>query len=162
MKIPDLWKKNRRFPVVSSIIVLCAAAIFFIGYRFHWRTGFADKTFWDWMQLLIVPFMLTIGGLWFSQVQQTKERDVAERNAKTEKDIALDNQRESLLQTYLDRMSELLLDKHLLDEETNKNKAPDLARARTLTALSRLDPVRKGSLVQFLREAGLIKRYKGI
>ena len=134
---------------------------------FHWDwAGFngkikSGKTLWDWMQLLIVPLVLAIGGLWFNQIQKTREHEASEQNAKIERELASDNQREALLQSYLDRMAELLLDKHLMDEEVN-NKARDIARAQTLTVLSRLDPVRKGSLVQFLQEAGLIKRYKGI
>ena len=30
------------------------------------RTGFGDKTVWDWMELLIVPLVLAVGALLFN------------------------------------------------------------------------------------------------
>ena len=30
------------------------------------RTGFGDKTAWDWMELLIVPVVLAVGALLFN------------------------------------------------------------------------------------------------
>jgi hypothetical protein len=59
------------------------------------------------------------------------------------------------LSTYLDRMSELLLDQNLHDPKAGSG-VRELARAQTLTALRSLDPFRKGVLVQFLYESGLI------
>lgn len=78
------------------------------------------KTFWDWLQLLIIPTVLAIAGyvinLTISRGEQAataqcaqSERDAAEKRAETERDIALDNQREAALKEYLDKMSELLL-----------------------------------------------------
>ncbi len=58
---------------------------------------------------------------------------------------------------YLDRMSELMLDKGLRESEPGAS-VRHIARARTLTALRRLsgDPVRKGELLKFLHDSGLI------
>jgi Pentapeptide repeats (8 copies) len=77
---------------------------------------------------------------------------MSQQQRDTARAIAEDKQREATLNTYLDRMSELLLDQNLKDP-----KVRELARARTLTALRSLDPFRKGVLVQFLYESGLIK-----
>ena len=145
------WQQIKTHPVTTGLIALVLALVVLVilgGYLFHWDwAGFngkikSGKTLWDWMQLLIVPLVLAIGGLWFNQIQKTREHEASEQNAKIERELASDNQREALLQSYLDRMAELLLDKHLMDEEVN-NKARDIARAQTLTVLSRLDPVRK-------------------
>jgi hypothetical protein len=97
----------------------------------------------------------------------------------TERDIAADNQRENALQAYLDILSELLLHENLRnsseDEEGQKiarvrtlldlrgvpirsgpMEAQKIARVRTLTVLQRLDAKRKGSVLRYLHESGLI------
>jgi len=56
-------------------------------------------------------------------------------------------------------MSTLLLDKNL--RGSDNSEARTLARARTLTVLSRLDPEDKRSVLQFLYESGLILRDEG-
>jgi hypothetical protein len=70
--------------------------------------------------------------------------------------IELDIEQEAVLQTYLDRMS------GLLSREPLRFLKPDdeswrIARTWTLTTLQRLDPVRKGILLQFLYELDLIR-----
>jgi uncharacterized protein YjbI with pentapeptide repeats len=139
------------------------------------------KTMWDVLQLLIVPIILAIGGFWLNQIQKVREqraiderverenREAVERaerekrevenRANIEREIAASNQREAALQAYLDRMSELLLDK---DNPLYKSKPEDevskIGRVRTLTVLQRLDVdgKRKGVVLQFLFESGLI------
>jgi uncharacterized protein YjbI with pentapeptide repeats len=79
---------------------------------------------------------------------------LAEVRPQEEHDIFIDSQREVLLQAYLDRISELLLTKHL--RESPEDEVRNVAKAQTLTVLKRLDGVRKGSLIRFLYESGLI------
>jgi uncharacterized protein YjbI with pentapeptide repeats len=67
-------------------------------------------------------------------------------------------QREALLQTYLDRMSELLIDKGLR-ESAPGDEVRQVARARTLTVLQRLDPERKADVLWFLYESSLLDRH---
>src|SRR6266480_1718507 len=45
------------------------------------------KNLWDWMQLLIIPIVLAVGGLWFNQIQKDREQKVAEQHAQTEREI---------------------------------------------------------------------------
>lgn len=117
-------------------------------------TGFADftkpsadfergKTLWDWMQLLVIPIFLTVGVLLLNRSEQ-----------KTERQIATDRQQEAILQAYLDKMSELLLEKKLLT--TDEKEPKEVARIQTLTVLRGLDAKRKALVVRFLHEAGLI------
>src|SRR6266699_1972389 len=131
------------------------------------------KTLWDWMQLLIIPIVLAVGGLWFNQIQKDREqkaadertkteRDAAEQRAKTEREIVLDNQREAALQAYFDKISELLLKEHLGELKPKYEEVRKIARVRTLTLLPRLDGKRKGSVLQFLQESNLIVRDKPI
>ncbi len=96
------------------------------------------------MQLLVVPAVLGSAAILFN-----------ERSSQIQNEIAVDNQREVALQTYIDKMSELLLDKHLRAAQPG-TEIRDVARTRTLSVLRRLDGERKGLLLQFLHESQLI------
>jgi hypothetical protein len=39
----------------------------------------AGKTLWDWLQLLIIPIMLAIGGFWLNQIQKDRDQKAAEQ-----------------------------------------------------------------------------------
>jgi uncharacterized protein YjbI with pentapeptide repeats len=91
-----------------------------------------------------VPFALAITALFFQRT-----------NIHTEQQIALDKQREDLLQAYLDRMSDLLLKEKLRSSEVDA-EVRNVARVRTITVMAQLDGRRIGHVFAFLREAGLI------
>jgi hypothetical protein len=116
------------------------------GFRGWWQASWAeitgDKTLWDFLSLLIVPVMLFGIGFWFNRAQSDRQDRVE-----------LDRTREAALQNYYDEMTELLLQREL---RTSK-PAQDIARARTLAVLRGLDAERRGMLVGFLDEAGLIQ-----
>ena len=59
---------------------------------------------------------------------------------------------------YLDRMADLLLKEGLRAPDENKKVRRAVARARTLTVLRGLDCRRKGLVVEFLKESGLIDK----
>jgi len=167
------WQQIRTRPVASVLIVLLIMVIVLsvLGYIFNWDwVGLGPyissphpngsnfqrgKTLWDWLQLLIIPAVLAVGGFIINLTISRGEREAAEKRAETEREIALDNQRETTLQAYLNSMSELLLHENLRNSEA-VDKVRDIARVRTLTALPRLDPKRKGSVLLFLSESGLI------
>jgi hypothetical protein len=126
------------------------------------------KTLWDWLQLLIVPAIL-IGVTFAWSGLQTKSD-----NAREEGCIAADNRREdrriaadraaaeearqdATLQTYLDQMSALMLDRKLLSSEDG-SAVMAVARTVTLTTLRRLNGSRKGEVVRFLTEARQSRR----
>jgi uncharacterized protein YjbI with pentapeptide repeats len=194
-KFGTRWQKVRqhrllRIGIIATLIALAAfiLAVWMFGWDWtgfnggysqitttsisHGTTTATVKppgiTLWDLLQLLIIPGVLTVGGLWFNQIQKDREqrateqrvkteRDTAEQRAKTEREIAEDNQRETALQGYIDKMSELLLEKKLR-ESAKDAEVRNIARVRTLTALRRLDAERKGSVLQFLYESGLIDK----
>ena len=123
------------------------------------------KMLWDWMQLLFIPVVLAVAGFWFSHRERKaaesradNEREIEQQRAKAEQETASDNQREVALQTYIDKISELLLHENLR-ESLFPSEVRDIAQLRTVTVLSVLDSKRKGIVLQFLRDAGLI--YKG-
>jgi len=168
------WKQIRKIAGLGAFIFLVVQLIL-AGYSISW-TGFGsytlangdfvrEKTFWDWMELLIIPLVLALGAFFLNRseralehqiaAERTKEdRRLADERAKLEREIAIDRQREAALQNYLDRMSELLLERKLLT--TKDTKVRNVARVRTLTVLQGLDARRKGQVIKFLYESGLI------
>lgn len=160
------WQQIKTHPVAAvmiTLVIVLGVLVILGGYRFHWDwTGFngnnkSGKTLWDWLQLLIIPVILAIGGFWLNQIQRGREQRTTEQRDKTEREIALDNQREVALQAYIDKMSELLFEKGLRESQP-EDEVRLIARARTLTVLAGLDADRKGNLLQFLYEARLINK----
>jgi flagellar basal body-associated protein FliL len=130
---------------IGVVAGLFAAIVVFGGYLFEWKwTGYPKRTPWDWMDLLIVPVVLALGGYWFTSSQNQATQAAAERRAQ-----------DDALQAYLDRIEQLVTDKDLLNERDTNTLRP-LARAHTLTVLGGLDGRRKRTVVRFLYEAGLI------
>ncbi len=133
-------------------------------------TGFTGKTFWDWLQLLAtlaVPLALGLATYSFNAQQATladnqhnADKQVAQNQHNADKQAAQDQQQETALQSYLDRMSDLLNGKNAGDPKlgtaTKGDQLSQIARARTLTVLRSLDGRRKGLVLQFLYDAKLI------
>src|SRR5215203_646578 len=139
---------------------LLAAAIFLLVALFVYFV--ARRTLWDLAQLLIVPLVLVVIGLWFTAQQDARQHQIENQRVEAERTIQQQNAQAEALQAYLDQMSTLLLDKNLLGSDSSSGaqtlEVKQLARARTLTVLSRLGPEDKASVLQFLYESGLILR----
>lgn len=117
--------------------------------KFRERLGFRNKTLWDWLELLIVPVVLATGAAfiqWQSGIRQAN--------------VTTNQNRQETLTKYLEQMTTLLIDKQLLNSQPDA-EVRVVARARTLTALRELDGERKGQLIMFLAEAGLINKKCG-
>jgi uncharacterized protein YjbI with pentapeptide repeats len=117
------------------------------------RWGFRGMTVRDWLQLLVVPLVLVCIGFVF-QIQQS---EVEERRLEADQHIEEQRAQDEALQTYLEQIGQMLLDK---DRPLRQSKEGDevqlLARARTVTILRRLDSARNRDILQFLREARLV------
>lgn len=127
-------------------------------------TGFSDKMLWDWLQLLAVlaiPVVVALASILFSQQQSQISQINSQKQHATDLLIANDQQQEAALQTYLDRMSTLLLDRNLSKSKSG-DEVRNVTRAETLIVLQRLDSIRKGLVLQFLNEARLISVGKAI
>jgi hypothetical protein len=115
----------------------------------------AKKTWWEKAGVLIqaiiaLAIIVPLIGLYESVHQFNQQQ--------TDNEMAmLDQQRQDTLNTYLDDMSQLVLQYDLPESKPN---APvrAIAVARTLTAVRDLDGERKGTLIRYLWEAGLIAR----
>jgi uncharacterized protein YjbI with pentapeptide repeats len=133
------------------------------GYAAAW-TGFGEaangslqtKTLWDWMNLLLIPIILAAGVFFLNRSKRETERQRTEEHATLEHEIATDNQQEEALQAYFDRIIELVLKEKL--SKFSPEEVRNAARTRTLSVLRRLDAKRKGMVVLFLKDSGLIDR----
>lgn len=119
------------------------------------RTGFEDRTRWDRLQLFAQVFgafaiplsiiALIIGVLQFNGQQAATQAQV------------LDQQRQTTLDTYIDKMSDLLLtypDHFRVYKQGDQFQ--EIAETLTFTALRNLDGYRKAYLIRFLEGANLI------
>jgi len=183
-------KKHRVAIGVVGIVIVVVIVLIIVGYWFDW-TGFdgynqvtiahtvsgpsagtvvrtdvyqPGKSLWDWLQLLgvlAIPVVVGFGAVWFTaQLGKASDRRNSLEQMKNQKIV--ENQfQQALLQSYLDRMSELLLEKNLR-QSLEKDEVRKVARARTLATLLSLDGVHKGNLLQFLSESGLIDRNRSV
>lgn len=163
------WRWANRNPL--SFLLLLASLISFVWVIAETaranNMGFADKSLWDWLDLLIVPAVLGLAAYGLNNAQRKAEMGVADQQRKekqqiadqrrrVDQQIASERQWQATLEGYYDRMTNLLLKHELQARTAEGDKERTIARARTLAVLRSLDEVRKGSVVRFLHEVGLI------
>ena len=162
------WRKRGLWTggIIVTLVVL--VVLIRLGYAYHW-TGFGQskvngevqpsKTLWDWLSLLIVPGVLALGGYLFARSENLRAQEIADQQRSLDREIADQRRQDDMLQSYLDGMAQLLTDK---DRPLHRARPGDslstVARARTLTVLTKLDSGRKGVLLRFLYEAGLLDK----
>jgi hypothetical protein len=120
--------------------------------------GVADKTLWDWMQLLIVPLLLAGGGyLLNSSAQQIREQISQEHQLYREEMIMMQRTQDEVLRAYLAQMNRFVIDGRLIDapEDTEVRR---LAQASTLQTVSALEPNRKRHVLRLIYDLGLISK----
>lgn len=153
-----LWQVIKHPKITTAIVVVpvLSLAILVGGYIYHWAwTGFnvadrSDKTLYDWLQLLMIPTTIIVETLWFSREQKNYKQMIAKND-----------QQEMALQVYMDDMSILLLDKKLR-KSNPEDEVRLLGQAKTRAVLSRLDELRKPTVIQFLYDSGLIHKDNSI
>jgi hypothetical protein len=186
-KLRSWWQQIKQHRVaigVVGIVLVVVIALIIFGYWFDW-TGFngynkvtiahtisgtnagtvtkteeyqPGKALWDWLQLLIIPAFIAFGAVWLT-ARQNHDREIAHEQHEHDLNIAVDNQREAVLQTYLDKMTELLLEKNLRKSQ-REDEVRKIAHVRTLAVLPSLDNRRKGIVLQFLYESDLITKIR--
>jgi uncharacterized protein YjbI with pentapeptide repeats len=159
--------------------------------------GFRGKTLWDWMALLIVPLVIVAATAVLSYFESERENKRAEalrvaevnrvdaqrkadieradallevenRRAQAQQRIEDDSVKQTLLESYIRDISDLLLHEGLFKpkpsvpigeqppDSSDVSPVKQIARARTLTTVRQLDGARKALLLQFLYESNLI------
>jgi len=111
---------------------------------------------------ILVPIVALVVGAYQFKTQQLDSAQMQATQVAAAQAQSLDQQRQTTLDTYLDRMSDLLL---TYPDHFKAYKPRDqyqvIAEARTYTAVRNLDGARKGTLVRFLLTAGLISGSSG-
>jgi hypothetical protein len=123
--------------------LVAVVALIRLSRDWQWM-GFSDKPLWDWLQLLIVPVVLTVGGLWFASQQEERQQDIEDERVQA---IAY--------QAYIDQMSHLLTEENL--SESPEDEVRMVARAQTLNVLGAVEGDRKMHILQFLAENDLVQ-----
>lgn len=166
-KLSDSQKKIFWLVIIFAIVTWFSVAVWRFGWDWIGLTSYTTtktdakgniteieshpgKTLWDVLDLVIIPVALGLGGFFLNKAQSQNERL-----------IASNEQQEILLQSYIDAMSTLILDKNLC--EMKDPVIRNLARSRTLTVLRALDTPnqdgnnrRRASLIRFLYEMKLV------
>src|SRR5439155_15157456 len=101
------------------------------------KMGFANKTPWDFVQLLLIPVAIALGTALFGYINIQ---------------ITLDQQRQTTLESYIHDMNDLIFNKGLRTSKPPNAEVRATARAETVITLRQLDGDRKGLLIQFLCE----------
>jgi uncharacterized protein YjbI with pentapeptide repeats len=141
------------------------------GKREPWTLRkFGGKEVWEWMDLLIVPLALVVIGLVFTMLQDARQQDlenqraeqaqkIENQRAEAERELAEQRAQDEALQAYLEQMSQLMLERKLLEAEPG-DPVHTLAQALTSTAILRLDAEHNESVTHFLINSGLAVRSK--
>jgi uncharacterized protein YjbI with pentapeptide repeats len=129
------------------------------------RWGFRGMTLRDWLPIvgaLLVPLVIALG-IWAITWQLEK---LENQRAETERELVEQRAQDDALQAYLDQMSQLILDRNLLEVEQGDpvhepgDPVYTLAQARTSTAILRLDAEHNESVTHFLITSSLSVRSK--
>jgi uncharacterized protein YjbI with pentapeptide repeats len=123
-------------------------------------TGLIGKTLWDVLELLIIPATLAGVAAFLDKLERKTDRENANKRAEVDREIAQDNQREVALQNYFDAMTRLILDNKLRNSKP-KSEVGRIAQVKTTSTLEILDTDRKGKLVNFLCDLGIVKGKDG-
>jgi uncharacterized protein YjbI with pentapeptide repeats len=152
------------------VIIVLALVVGLIIYSYSdWPgsgyIGVANKKFWDYLELLIVPAALAFGVYWLNRTQEKRQQEADQKQQDRELEIVTQQAQDAALRAYLDQMSQLMLGARDSVEPIpliDTRPGSQLARARTLTVLPTLDGKRKRSVLQFLYEAELIDKERPI
>ena len=164
VKAYQLWEKNKEQSPEEN----WKAAVKALEKERFWRplisvwrwTGIGEKKGWDIFTGLSLPLIVFGGGILFNYLNGQQQQKIAE-----------EKQKDELLKTYINDMKASLLDKDYPLKDSKKNsESRSIARTITLTTLTQLNSEedqqkakegkynqRKGLIMQFLFESGLIK-----
>jgi hypothetical protein len=67
ISLESSWSRLRPARLALTLAGVAIGLLVIAGYAFDWRwTGFRGNTFWDWLHLLLVPFLLPASVSWLS------------------------------------------------------------------------------------------------
>ena len=149
-------KKTIKYILIVLFILLLIVLIKWAAWPSHspYWTGFGEskmqnginpnKTLWDWLDLLLIPLIITLTGWYISRSE--KNNDIAREKEKNQQNIR---------ENYLKIITSLLLEHNLQNSEEG-DVVRSVAKAHTTTFLRNADNTRRGIILQFLYESDLI------
>jgi uncharacterized protein YjbI with pentapeptide repeats len=142
------------FFLLIFIISFLLWRVFAIISNFKW-SGFQKKSFWDWLQLLIIPLMLALGAFYLNSAADFRDYQIAQ-----------EQKHQEILTDYFSKMQDLIVEtkkskqtpgsKESNSEERLLLEFRPTAQALTLSVLEQLDGKRKGKVITYLAESQLI------
>ena len=150
-----LTRFYRQHPLATTSIAGIVVIMIYIAIRNG--IGVADKMVWDWLDILIFPVVLAVGAIGYDSIE--RQRDERREEDKRNRALEIEDQRAQAvaLQTYLDQMSALMIDKKLRETSSDSDERV-LAQARTLTILLTLGPDRKRHPLKLVAQMHLIDK----
>jgi uncharacterized protein YjbI with pentapeptide repeats len=118
-----------------------------------------EKTGLDLLQVLAalsIPVVVVVMASNFTASQSRSQQEAEEQRARAQQHAEEQRAQDQALQTYLDEMGRLLLDRDLRSS-VEDDEVKTLAEARTSTVLLRVNGFRKRSIVLFLYKSRLIE-----
>jgi uncharacterized protein YjbI with pentapeptide repeats len=155
--IPD-WRPTREYKLrvtrIAILVIFVVLTVLLLLYIIGLLFG---VTLWNVLKVMAVPITVGAAVPLLNWLQKKRELELSEQRAEADRKEAEQRAQDAALQAYLDHMSELLADNEQpLHSAQLGDKLSTVARARTLTILSRLDGSRKRSVLEFLYESRLI------
>jgi hypothetical protein len=108
--------------------------------------GFSYRTLWDWLDLLIIPLVLVIGG-W---LLASADKEAAQKTEQS-------NQRQNILNSFIEKISSFVLVEDFRNPKKN-SEIIQIARALITSTFRQLDPERKSEALQVIYELHLIDK----
>lgn len=145
----------RQHPLVTTSIAGIVVIMVYIAIRNG--IGVADKMVWDWLDVLIFPVVLAVGAIGYDRIE--RQRDERREEDQRNRGLEIEDQHAQgvALQTYLDQISALMIDKKLRETSSDSDERV-LAQARTLTILLALGPDRKRHPLKLVAQMHLIDK----
>jgi uncharacterized protein YjbI with pentapeptide repeats len=159
-----LWPPTREQVLWTVGIVALLTVVILIGYHY-------GISLWDWLKLLVVPAVIAGGGLWFNSRQQERQQEDNRQQQERGTELAERNTQNTLLQTYLDQINNMVLDGTLptipprqmltspLLLDRGEFKELLAAQSQTAALFEALAPERKRFAVMYLAGTGLLRRF---
>jgi ABC-type nickel/cobalt efflux system permease component RcnA len=117
--------------LIFAIVILAVLAISVLGYVFHWGwTGVTEKKFWHWLELLIVPIVLSGGGFLLYRTWTWVDKRIAEKHEAEKRghEAVQDANLDQIAQRYLDSIQELIVDREAPEKEQEAHHNAKLSR----------------------------------
>ena len=86
--------QQRQWLVGSLIIGIIVFILVLMEYLLNWTwnwTGILNKTLWDWLQLLIIPLVLTVVAFLFNQANSRNERKITSQRFQQDRELRMIN-----------------------------------------------------------------------